>query len=141
MPKIEKSALVSHSAERMYQLVNDIESYPEFLPGCQQSRIIEQSESEVTAELVVSQAGISKAFTTCNRLVPGKSIEMVLVDGPFKYLQGIWHFKPLAEDACKVEFELEFEFSSQLVGVAFGRVFQQMAESMVQAFIHRAKKQ
>ncbi|ATZ72306.1 ubiquinone-binding protein [Idiomarina sp. X4] len=138
MPSIEKSALVSYSAEQMFNLVNDIDSYPEFVPGCADSRVVEQNDDYKVASLQISKAGIQKTFTTRNRLVKPERIDMELVDGPFKKLTGGWVFKPLSEDACKVELKLDFEFSNRLLGMAFGKIFSEVTSRMVDAFVKRA---
>jgi len=140
MPQISRTALVPYSAEQMYQLVNDVKSYPEFLPGCVGSRVLEFSGTQMTAAVEVSKAGISKTFTTRNTLISNQSILMHLVDGPFKRLMGGWKFTPLTPDACRIEFQLDFEFTSKLIELAFGRVFKELAGSMVQAFTARAKE-
>ncbi|MGI2259422.1 SRPBCC family protein [Shewanella sp. GXUN23E] len=139
MPKISRSVLVRFSARQMYDLVNDVESYKEFLPGCVGGKVLEFDGSTMLASVDVSKAGIAKTFTTRNQLIPGKRIELNLENGPFKYLRGQWLFTELTEDACKVEFELDFEFSSTLVAMAFGKVFQELVGSMVSAFTDRAK--
>ncbi|MDA3135200.1 type II toxin-antitoxin system RatA family toxin [Atlantibacter subterraneus] len=140
MPQISRTALVPYSAEQMYQLVNDVKSYPEFLPGCVGSRVLEASATQMTAAVEVSKAGISKTFTTRNTLTSNQSILMHLVDGPFKRLMGGWKFTPLSPEACRIEFQLDFEFTSKLIELAFGRVFKELAGSMVQAFSARAKE-
>ncbi|KAA8997767.1 type II toxin-antitoxin system RatA family toxin [Affinibrenneria salicis] len=140
MPSISRSALVPFSAEQMYQLVNDVCAYPDFLPGCTGSRVISSSSAEMTAAVDVSKAGISKTFTTRNTLTSNQRINMQLVDGPFRRLNGGWHFTPLSADACKVELQLDFEFTNALIELAFGRVFKELAGSMVQAFTQRAKE-
>ncbi|MFS2222004.1 type II toxin-antitoxin system RatA family toxin [Pantoea sp. B65] len=140
MAQISRSALVPYSAEQMYQLVNDVDAYPEFLPGCTGSRVLEFAENQMTAAVDVSKAGISKTFVTRNTLTDNQSINMQLVDGPFRKLTGGWNFTPLSEAACKVELNLEFEFTNMLVELAFGRVFKELASSMVQAFTQRAKE-
>ena len=140
MPQISRTALVPYSAEQMYQLVNDVNSYPEFLPGCTGSRVIDASANQMTAAVDVSKAGISKTFTTRNTLTDNQSILMQLVDGPFKKLMGGWKFTPLSEDACRIEFQLDFEFTNKLIELAFGRIFKELAGSMVQAFTTRAKE-
>ncbi|AJZ90842.1 type II toxin-antitoxin system RatA family toxin [Cedecea neteri] len=140
MPQISRTALVPYSAEQMYQLVNDVKSYPEFLPGCTGSRVIDASANQMTAAVDVSKAGISKTFTTRNILTDNQSILMHLVDGPFKKLMGGWKFTPLSEDACRIEFQLDFEFTNKLIELAFGRIFKELAGSMVQAFTTRAKE-
>jgi len=140
MPQISRTALVPYSAEQMYQLVNDVKSYPQFLPGCSGSRIIDASAGQMTAAVDVSKAGISKTFTTRNILVSNQSIIMQLVDGPFRKLMGGWKFTPIGDDACRIEFQLDFEFTSKLIELAFGRIFKELAGNMVQAFTLRAKE-
>ncbi|MEZ8018736.1 SRPBCC family protein [Vibrio splendidus] len=140
MPKVTRSALVSFSADQMFSLVNDVARYHEFLPGCSGSRVIESSDSTMVASVDVSKAGISKTFTTSNRLADGAEILMELVDGPFKKLQGGWYFTPLDEQACKVELKLEFEFSSRMIEMAFGKIFNDLTSNMVSAFTQRAKQ-
>ncbi|HHR5880467.1 type II toxin-antitoxin system RatA family toxin [Providencia alcalifaciens] len=139
MPQISRSALVPFSAEQMYKLVNDVISYPSFLPGCVGSRIISQNSDEMTASVEVSKAGISKTFITKNTLEENKRIQMQLVEGPFRALTGGWQFIPLSADACKIEFHLDFEFTNKLVELAFGKIFKELANNMVQAFTSRAK--
>ena len=140
MPKVTRSALVSFSADQMFSLVNDVARYHEFLPGCSGSRVIESSDSTMVASVDVSKAGISKTFTTSHRLAAGAEILMELVDGQFKKLQGGWYFTPLDEQACKVELKLEFEFSSRMIEMAFGKVFNELTSNMVSAFTQRAKQ-
>ena len=120
MPQISRTALVPYSAEQMYQLVNDVQSYPQFLPGCTGSRILESTPGQMTAAVDVSKAGISKTFTTRNQLTSNQSILMNLVDGPFKKLIGGWKFTPLSQEACRIEFHLDFEFTNKLIELAFG---------------------
>ncbi|QIZ75898.1 type II toxin-antitoxin system RatA family toxin [Ferrimonas lipolytica] len=140
MPEINRSALVRFSAEQMYALVNDVASYPKFLPGCVASQVVEHHEDMMVASVSVSKVGLSHSFTTRNQLIAGKSITLALENGPFKSLSGEWSFTPLREDACKIEFQLQFEFASPLVAKAFGRVFSEVVQSMVQAFSERAKE-
>ncbi|HBT1965812.1 type II toxin-antitoxin system RatA family toxin [Klebsiella pneumoniae] len=140
MPQISRTALVPFSAEQMYQLVNDVKSYPDFLPGCTGSRVLELGPTQMTAAVDVSKAGISKTFTTRNTLTSNQSILMSLVDGPFKKLIGGWKFIPLSPEACKIEFHLDFEFTNKLIEMVFGRIFKELAANMVQAFTSRAKE-
>ncbi|MGC9424129.1 SRPBCC family protein [Vibrio sp.] len=140
MKQVSRSALVAFSAEQMFHLVNDVESYPDFLPGCSGTRILESSPNKMVASLDVSKAGISKTFTTENHLTHGESILMSLVDGPFRALKGGWYFTPLDERACKVELKLEFEFASKMIEIAFGKVFNELTSNMVDAFTKRAKQ-
>ena len=139
MPTISRSALVPYSAEKMFNLVNDVLAYPQFLPGCVGSQIIDTSESTMTAKVDVSKAGIQKSFVTKNQLVDQNRIDMCLVKGPFRKLEGGWVFTSLDENACKVELNLNFEFSSKLIELAFGKIFRDLTGNMVQAFTLRAK--
>lgn len=139
MPRITRSALVPYSAEQMFNLVNDVEAYPSFLPGCAGSRVLEANDNSMTASVDVSKAGIRKTFTTRNELVNGQAIKMELVDGPFRKLVGGWHFTSLDVNACKIELNLDFEFTNSLVEMAFGKIFNELAVNMVKAFTDRAK--
>lgn len=140
MPHISRSALVPYSAEQMFALVNDISSYPEFIPGCTSSRVLTQEGDQLTAEMKVAKAGISKTFTTRNVITDNQSIVMQLVEGPFSSFAGDWRFTALSPEASKVEFHLDFEFKNKLIELAFGHIFKEMANSMVQAFSRRAKE-
>jgi ribosome-associated toxin RatA of RatAB toxin-antitoxin module len=140
MPNIYKSALVPFSANKMYTLVNDVEAYQGFLPGCRKSSVISQSELHMEAEMVLVKAGIEQVLITNNTLTPDKSIQMSLSKGPFSSLEGGWTFTPLSDDACKIELSLEFAFSSLLVDMAFGKVFRSVTNNMVKAFTERAKE-
>jgi ribosome-associated toxin RatA of RatAB toxin-antitoxin module len=122
----------------MYQLVCDFESYPEFLPWCSDTRVISKTDEEICGELEVSRIGIRQRFSTCNRLVENERMDIVLRDGPFRKLHGGWRFTSLREDACKVELVLEFEFSGKLIDAAFGRLFNHIANTMVESFCKRA---
>ncbi|WP_413699252.1 SRPBCC family protein [Psychromonas sp. KJ10-10] len=139
MAEVSRSALLMYSADEMYQLVNDVNAYPEFLPGCIDAKIITHIGDKMNASVTVSKAGIKQVFTTENSLSEGREIKMNLVDGPFRYLRGGWHFLPLDEHACKVNLDLKFEFSSKLVEIAFGRIFNELVGSMVKSFSERAK--
>lgn len=129
-----------HSVEQMYQLINDVKSYPAFVPDCSDSKILSQDENSMTAQLLVAKGGLKKWFTTKNTLIENEAVKMELVDGPFKKLTGGWKLQALSEEACKVSLELEYEFSSKMFDFAFGRVFDNMANNMVQAFTQRAKE-
>jgi ribosome-associated toxin RatA of RatAB toxin-antitoxin module len=140
MAIVEKSALVPVSAETLFEIVNDVESYPEFLPWCKDGRLLSRTEDELCGEIVVSKAGVTKAFSTCNRLHPHHRIDIHLREGPFRKLEGAWEFNELRRDACKVILSPEFEFSSGLMDKAFGIVFAQIANSLVDAFCKRANE-
>jgi ribosome-associated toxin RatA of RatAB toxin-antitoxin module len=139
MPQIERSALVFYSCKQMFELVNDVASYPQFLPGCSASQVLSVDGNVQTARLEVSKIGLRQHFTTKNTLFPYHKVTLQLVDGPFKFLRGGWTFQPLNEQACKVILSLEFEFTNKLVELAFGKVFTELTGMMVQAFTERAK--
>ncbi len=140
MTLVQKSALVRYSALQMFDLVNDIESYPKFLPWCAGSRIIKREDDYVEAELLISKGGFKKSFSTRNKIDQGGKITVSLLDGPFSYLEGVWNFMPLREDASKISLDLEFEMSSALASLAFGAVFNQICNTMVTSFTDRAKE-
>ena len=138
MAVIKKSALVSHPVSDMFDIVNDIESYPEFLPWCGGSEINKREGDEVEASIKIAHNRVRKTFTTRNRVQKNKMIEVQLVDGPFKHLHGFWQFMDLGGKACKITFDLEYEFSSRLIDMSLGPVFSKIANSMVDAFCKRA---
>lgn len=140
MTTISRSALVPHSAEAMFDLVNDVDRYQEFLPWCGGSEVLSRGEDEMRARIVIAKAGLEKAFTTHNRFQRGKMLEMRLVEGPFRRLDGYWRFQPLREDASKVSLDLEFEFSNPILKMALSKVFTQIASTMVDAFVKRAEE-
>jgi len=123
----------------MYKLVDDIDSYAEFLPWCRSTNVISRDENEVKASIEIARGALNKSFTTLNRLQRNKMIEMRLVEGPFKHLEGFWRFDPLKDNsASKISLDLDFEFESRLVAFAVGPVFNQIANTMVDAFCKRA---
>lgn len=138
--KIQRSAILPYSAEALYRMVNDVERYPEFLPWCSKTQLIFADESTMRAALTASKLGISHTFITQNALTPNEQIEINLVEGPFKHLHGVWQFKQLAESACKMNLDLEFDYSGALVKATLGPLFTQAANTMVDAFCDRAKQ-
>ena len=140
MPSIQRNALVAYSASQMYDLVNDVDMYESFLPGCIKSDVLESSDTHMLASLVLSKAGVKQTLTTSNTLTKDSAIEMDLSEGPFKSLSGGWRFTPLSDDACKIELNLDFVFSSKLMEIAFGKIFNALANNMVNAFSQRAKQ-
>ena len=138
--QIDKSALVMHSAERMFHLVNDVARYPEFLPWCSGATVLSETDTEMCARLDIAKAGMSQAFTTRNALVPGERITLRLVDGPFSDFRGAWEFKALGDSACKITLDLHFEYAGALVKATLGPLFNQAANAMVDAFCQRAKE-
>lgn len=140
MTVVKKIRTVSFSCEQMFSLVNQVEEYPEFLPYCAQSLVHHRNEDEVQATLVIEAAGFSKSFTTRNLLQLNKMIEIRLVDGPFRHLEGFWRFDTIHDnDECQVSFDLEFEFAGRMFSLLLGPVFEQITEKMVDAFCERAE--
>lgn len=141
MKTIHKSVLLTHSAPEMFALVTDVARYPEFLPWCDQSQIMESSTNGMVAKVGMSISGIRQSFTTRNLHEPDSSVHMQLVDGPFSKLEGSWVFTPLGDGsmrACKVEFRLSYDFSSSTLAALVGPVFDKIAGSLVDAFVKRA---
>lgn len=122
----------------MFDLVYDVGSYPKFLPWCQSTQVISETEDRICGRIEVARMGIHQTFSTCNRFERDRRMDIDLLDGPFRKLVGGWNFIPLREDASKVELELDFEFSGRLIDKAFGAVFSQIANSLVDAFCKRA---
>ncbi len=139
MAKVQKSALVPYSAQDMYALVADVPRYPEFLPWCRSASEVASDENHVTATIEVAKGPLHHSFTTRNTLTPGECIEISLVDGPFKRLDGTWRFEPRGEHGCRVAFDLEFDFSGRILSTVVGPVFHEIANSMVDAFCRRAR--
>ncbi|MEO9275434.1 type II toxin-antitoxin system RatA family toxin [Marinomonas sp. 5E14-1] len=138
MSHVERFAHVNYSCEQMFALVNDVDAYPEFLPGCLGSKLISQTATEIVASLDVGKGPVKQSFTTRNTLEQYNRIEMALVSGPFKTLHGVWAFTELSPTSCKIMLSIEFELSGMLK-FAFGGVFSQVANAMVDSFSKRAK--
>jgi len=138
MSRIDRSALVNFSAEQMFDLVNDIESYPHFMQGCTSARVISANEEELIGELTLSKAGIKQTLTTRNVLVPGREMSMELLEGAFTDFSATWRFNPLTETACKVSLEMEFEFAGGLIEFAMEKLFSSSANSLVDSLVRRA---
>lgn len=138
--KITRSALVTYSAVNMYKLVEDVPFYPQFLSWCTDTLVHEHSIEFQKASLTVVIAGIKQSFTTLNTLYPGERVEMNLLEGPFKSLQGQWRFLPLGEDGCKISLELDFEMSAGPMAKLFGKGFGKIADRLVDDFCMRAEK-
>jgi ribosome-associated toxin RatA of RatAB toxin-antitoxin module len=139
MKRISRSAIVECDASDFYGLVEAIESYPEFLPWCAAAEVLERTPGRTIARLALAVAGVRQSFTTENANVPGRSIDMRLVEGPFKSFAAAWRFTPLKEGACKVEYTMEYEFSSAVVAAVLEPVFKRIADSIVEAFTQRAR--
>ncbi|MEA3410533.1 MAG: type II toxin-antitoxin system RatA family toxin [Pseudomonadota bacterium] len=140
MTTISRSALVPFPAAEMYGLVNDLRSYPDFLPWCDEVVIHGESPDEIEATIRFSKRGLAAAFTTRNRLQVNKMIEMRLVDGPFRHLQGFWRFEQVGEAGCKINLDMDFEVGNPVLRLTVGPVFQQIANSLMDAFVVRAQE-
>lgn len=138
MSTVNRARIVPFTCEQMYGLVNKVEDYATFLPHCTESIVHHRNEDEVQATLVIGAAGMTKSFTTRNRLQMNKMIEIRLVDGPFSHLEGFWRFDPV-DEGCKVSFDLEFEFASRMVSMFLGPMFEQITDKMVDSFCDRAE--
>jgi len=139
MRRIERSAIVPWSPEEFYALVEDIESYPSFLPGCVAAEVHEREGDTTEATLTLGMAGLRQSFTTRNENAPGRAIDLRFVKGPFRRFAASWRFSPLGARGCKVEFSLEYEFSSRVLGRVLQPAFDRMADGMVDAFTRRAE--
>src|SRR6185312_8565614 len=137
MKRISRSAIVEHSAEEMFALVYDIESYPRFLPWCSAAKVEERTPAGARATLTVGMRGLRQSLTTQNDLRPGEAIDMRLVKGPFRRFAAAWRFKPLSAEACSVEFSLEYEMAGPLARM-LEPLFDHIADTMVDAFTRRA---
>ena len=137
MKRIERSAIVEHSAAEMYALVDDIESYPAFLPWCSGAQVA-VTDGRKRATLTVGLRGLRQSFTTLNENRPGEAIDMRLVEGPFSHFSAAWRFRPLGENACRIEFVLEYEFAGRALGRLLEPLFDHIADTMVDAFTKRA---
>jgi ribosome-associated toxin RatA of RatAB toxin-antitoxin module len=140
MVKVEKNVLVPHSAEQMFTLVDRIEDYQAFLPWCGGIDLIERSEQTTTATIYIDYHGLKQSFTTQNQKQFPNKMEMQLKDGPFKQFNGQWRFIELNENACKIEFILEYEFSNALLGKIISPVFSHIANTFVDSFVTRAEQ-
>lgn len=140
MAHISRSALVPYSTTQMFTLVDAIRDYPQFLPWCRSSAELDRDDDEVKASIEIAKGAMNKSFTTQNRMQKNKVIEMSLVDGPFKHLHGFWRFDEIQAGSCKVSLDLDFEFSNKLIGLAIGPIFNQVANTLVDSFVARAKQ-
>ena len=139
MAVVHKSVLLGYSAEQMFALVDKVEDYPIFLPWCGGVEVRSREGNKLTATLSINYHGIRQTFTTENTNQPPFLMTMKLVDGPFKLLNGTWTFKSLRSDACKIDFELHYEFSNRLIEGVIGPVFSIIANSFVDSFCKRAE--
>lgn len=140
MALVEKTVLIEQSAERMFELVDRCEDYPAFLPWCSHTEVKFRDAMKTVGTLHINYHAVKSSFTTENDKVFPNSMNIRLVDGPFRRLEGTWRFKALAENACKIEFRLHYEFSSKLFEKVIGPVFSHIANTFVDAFVRRANQ-
>ena len=140
MNKVEKTVLVMHSAEQMYALVDAVEDYPKFLPWCGGVDLLERTEASTSATLHINYHGLKQNFTTQNNKVFPSSMVIELKNGPFKHLDGSWHFIELQENACKIEFKLNYQFANIFLEKLIAPVFNYIATTFVDGFVARANK-
>ena len=138
MAIVEKSVLIGHSAAKMYALVADCEAYPQFLPWCSATEVKMTGANKAAATLHINYHGLRLHFTTENQMDRNALIDMKLINGPFKHLDGYWRFVPLSEQACKIEFRLSYELSGKLMEKIAGPVFNHIANTLVDVFVKRA---
>jgi ribosome-associated toxin RatA of RatAB toxin-antitoxin module len=143
MKTVQKSVLIWYTAQEMFDLVVDVDHYSEFLPWCDQARVVERFENGMVAEIGIAFAGIHQKFTTRNTHVPGKEVHVKLVNGPFSNLDGHWTFTPVGEAgerACRIDLELQYDFQNMALAALVGPVFDKIAGTMVDAFVKRAEQ-
>ncbi|MDH3988243.1 MAG: type II toxin-antitoxin system RatA family toxin [Gammaproteobacteria bacterium] len=138
MRRISRTALVPYLSSEMFQLVDDVDRYAEFLPWCNHSEVLMREDNVVEATLELHKGSISKTFTTRNTRNQDEAIDIALLGGPFRVLAGGWRFRPLGDEGCKVSLELEFEFENRMVDMLFGAFFEETCNSLVDAFTRRA---
>lgn len=139
MTRVQRSALLPYSATKIYEMINDVNAYPEFLPWCIKCETEEASETEKHATMHFAKRGIKTSVTTRNELIKNEKITMHLLKGPFKHLLGQWQFSSIDENSCKVELDMQFAFSNRLYEMSFGPIFNQVVNKLVSCFSERAK--
>ena len=143
MKTVKKSVLIWYTAQEMFALVTDVERYPEFLPWCDQTKVLERDDNGMLAEIGIAFAGIRQKFITRNTHVPGREVHLKLVSGPFSNLDGHWGFTPVgksSERACRIDLELQYGFQNMALAALVGPVFDKIAGTMVDSFVKRAEK-
>ncbi|MEX1670472.1 type II toxin-antitoxin system RatA family toxin [Zhongshania guokunii] len=141
MTEIRRSALLPYSADVVYELINDVAAYPQYMDGCVGAEVLARSDDMMEARLDLAKAGIKLSFITRNKLVAGRSVSLSLVDGPFEDLRGEWTLLALSDEACKVSLHLRFSLTNSLVGAATKQLFNSVANNLVDALVKRANEQ
>ena len=140
MTEIQRSALLPYAAEQVYQLVNDIEAYPQYMDGCVGAEVLARSEKMVEARLDMARGGVRQSFSTRNQLLENEAIVLELLEGPFDFFEGRWEFKALGAAACKVSLGLQFQVSGAILGAAAGSLFDRVTNNLVDAVSQRARE-
>lgn len=138
MHKVNHSAILPHTCQQIFELVDDIARYNEFVPYCNATKILQRDEQSVTACVSLKKGPFSHQFTTRNDNIPFDKITMNLVEGPFSHFEGVWSFTPLSDTACQVSLDMSFAFDSRLLNGIFAKMFDQIANKMLDAFCKRA---
>ena len=139
MKKVSRTAELPYTADQIYQLVNDVDAYPEFLPWCEQASVLNQADDHLTATVTMAAGKIKQSFTTQNKMIPGKRISVTLLEGPFRHLNGTWEFIDNDDNQCTVKVYMEFEFSNRLMRMAFDKFFSHLVETLIETFNKRAR--
>ncbi len=140
MTEISRTTLVPYTSDEMYVLVNDIESYPSFLPWCTEAKILSQQEESLTATLSMALGKIKQSFTTENTMQDGSRIDIQLIEGPFKHLSGYWRFIQENEQSCHIHLHMHFEFKNKIIKQTLGRAFYKVMDTLVESFVQRAQQ-
>jgi ribosome-associated toxin RatA of RatAB toxin-antitoxin module len=140
MTTIHRSALLPFHARQLFELVNDVEAYPQYMDGCVGARVLHREEQLIEARLDLARGGISQSFSTRNRMTGFEQISLELLEGPFDYFEGRWNFKALGEAACKISLNLEFRVNSAILGAAAGRLLDRVTGNLVDAVGRRAQQ-
>lgn len=140
MAVVEKSVLIERTAVQMFELVDRVEDYPKFLPWCGGTELLERTDSKTAARIHINYHGLKAHFATENAKEIPRQMNIRLREGPFRSMDGVWRFTALGETACKIEFRLQYEFSSRILDKALGPVFHHIASTFVESFVKRAQQ-
>ena len=143
MKSVHKSVLIWYSAQEMFDLVVDVERYPDFLPWCSHGKVLTRDEHGMSAEVGIAFKGVKQSFTTRNEHVPGREVRLHLINGPFSYLEGVWTFTPVGGEgqrACRIDLKMRYGFANKVLASLVGPVFDKIASSFVDAFVKRAEQ-
>jgi ribosome-associated toxin RatA of RatAB toxin-antitoxin module len=140
MTIINRSALLPYQAHQMFDLVNDVEAYPQYMEGCVGASVLRREAQLMEARLDLAKGGVTQSFSTRNRMVGAQQITLELMDGPFEHFEGKWDFRALGDSACKISLNLEFKANNSVLGAAAARLFEKVTNNLVDAVGRRAKQ-